>query len=94
MTGQRVTIASVGGNTAANGTFTITNTGTDTFTLDGSTGNGDYTSGGTWRTTGLYKIPITGSILSSLSAGNTYTVIAYYSISSSAKAQSVSFTVR
>lgn len=46
-TGDVVSINSVGGNTAANGTWIITNTGTNTFTLDGSVGNGAYTSGGT-----------------------------------------------
>lgn len=46
-TGQMVAIHSVGGNAAANGTFTVTVTGANTFTLDGSTGSGAYTSGGT-----------------------------------------------
>jgi Putative phage tail protein len=44
--GQKVTIAGVGGNTAANGTWTITQIDPDNFTLDGSIGNGTYTSGG------------------------------------------------
>lgn len=47
VTGQSVAIHSVGGNTAANGTFIVTVTGANTFTLNGSTGNGSYTSGGT-----------------------------------------------
>lgn len=46
-TGDVISINSVGGNTAANGTWIITNTGTNTFTLDGSVGSGTYTSGGT-----------------------------------------------
>jgi hypothetical protein len=46
-TGMQVFITGVVGNTAANGTFTVTVTGTTTFTLDGSTGNGVWTSGGT-----------------------------------------------
>lgn len=46
-TGETVVVASVGGNTAANGTWVITVTGNNTFTLNGSTGNGAYTSGGT-----------------------------------------------
>jgi hypothetical protein len=44
--GQKVTIAGVGGNTAANGTWTITQIDPDNFTLDGSIGNAAYTSGG------------------------------------------------
>jgi hypothetical protein len=39
-TGDKVTIVSHAVNTAANGTWKITVTGANTFTLDGSTGNG------------------------------------------------------
>lgn len=46
-TGSNVCLSGVGGNTAANGCFTITATGPSSFTLDGTTGNGSYTSGGT-----------------------------------------------
>ena len=46
-TGEQVTISGVLGNTAANGTFTVTVTGPASFTLDGSAGNGTWTSGGT-----------------------------------------------
>ncbi len=45
-TGMFVSVSAVGGNTAANGDFKVTNTGANTFTLDGSVGNGTYTSGG------------------------------------------------
>jgi hypothetical protein len=41
-----VLIFGVLGNTAANGLWRVTNTGANTFTLQGSTGNGAYTSGG------------------------------------------------
>lgn len=47
VTGQRVQIAGVGGNTAANGNWYITVTDSTHFSLNGSTGNGAYTSGGT-----------------------------------------------
>ena len=47
ITGQRVVIAGVGGNTAANGTWTVTVVDQDHFSLNGSTGSGVYTSGGT-----------------------------------------------
>jgi hypothetical protein len=46
-TGRTVTVASVGGNTAANGYWTVTNLSPTTLSLQGSTGNGAYTSGGT-----------------------------------------------
>jgi hypothetical protein len=49
-TGDTVLVAGVGGNTAANGTFTITRLTVDTFSLDGSTGSGAYTSGGSATT--------------------------------------------
>lgn len=46
VTGDAVTISGVLGNTAANGTFTVTVTNSTHFQLDGSTGNGTYTGGG------------------------------------------------
>jgi hypothetical protein len=45
-TGDVVLIGLVGGNTAANGVFVVSVIDSDTFTLDGSSGNGAYTSGG------------------------------------------------
>src|SRR5580700_5474503 len=47
-TGESVTIGGVNGNTAANGNFTITVLNATQFQLNGSTGNGAYTSGGAW----------------------------------------------
>lgn len=46
-TGQTVVISGVVGNTAANGTFAVTVINNTTFTLNGTTGNGTYVSGGT-----------------------------------------------
>ena len=45
-TGDYVNIRSIIGNTAANGSWKITSTGLDTFSLYGSVGNGVYSSGG------------------------------------------------
>lgn len=45
-TGDQVWIVGVGGNTAANGNWSITVTGLASFTLDTSAGNGAWTSGG------------------------------------------------
>lgn len=45
-TGDVLAIYNVGGNTAANGVGAITVVDANTFTIDGSTGNGSYTSGG------------------------------------------------
>src|SRR6185312_5237999 len=50
-TGTRVTVAGVGGDTAANGTFTVTRITSSTFSLDGSNGtaSGLYTPNtGSW----------------------------------------------
>ncbi len=53
-TGQIVQISGVNGNTAANGTWTITRVGAGIFTLNGSSGNGTYTSGGLATRVGYY----------------------------------------
>ena len=53
-TGTKVYLADVGGNTAANGVFTITPIDANSFSLNGSDGSASpaYTFGGTWvRTT-------------------------------------------
>lgn len=60
-TGDEVQIYDVGGMTELNGfVFTITVTGTNTFTLDGidSTSYTAYTSGGTWSSTSSNKFMI------------------------------------
>jgi hypothetical protein len=44
--GDFVFIQGVGGNTAANGVWRVTSVSGTGFTLEGSTGNGSYTSGG------------------------------------------------
>jgi hypothetical protein len=45
-TGMSVTISNVGGNTAANGTWTATVTDATHFTLNGSSSSGNYSGGG------------------------------------------------
>lgn len=92
-TGTRVTITGVGGNTAANGTFKITRVNDDTFSLDGSTGNGAYTSGGTWNVSGLYKLSLTVSAANGYEAGVTYSVLVSGAISATDWAELVTFIV-
>src|SRR5262249_29189012 len=46
--GQQIVIAGVTGNTAANGVFNVTVIDPNNFSLNGATGNGNYTGGGTW----------------------------------------------
>jgi hypothetical protein len=57
-TGASVTITGVGGNTAANGSWSITVLSTTTFSLNGSVGNGTYTSGGTIQTGNRTRRPM------------------------------------
>ena len=47
ITGDSVVCSGFGGNTAANGTFTLTSVDSTHFKLNGTTGNGAWTSGGT-----------------------------------------------
>lgn len=51
--GAKVKIAGVGGNTDANGVFTVSVATATTFRLQGSSGNGTYTGGGTWQSGAL-----------------------------------------
>lgn len=91
--GTRVTITGVGGNTAANGTFVVANKTADTFELEGSTGNGAYTSGGTWNATGLYEFSISCISADGYEAGQNYTVVVNGEISSTGWGDSFTFTV-
>ena len=79
-TGNIVTITNVGGNTAANGTFVVTKIDSNTFSI-AAAGNGAYTAGGTWHTTGLYQLslPLTGA--NGFVAGSTYEVLVNWTIS-------------
>lgn len=92
-TGQSVTITSVGGNTNANGTFLATAVDATHFSLQGSSGNAAYTSGGTWKTTGLYALAIAGGLLAALQAGTTYTATVTYQVSGDTKTRQFTFSV-
>jgi hypothetical protein len=70
--GETVVVASVGGNTAANGTWVITVTGANTFTLNGSTGNGAYTSGGTATVAARLRRGVFGSPIGTHNAGSVF----------------------
>jgi len=56
-TGDSVTVASVGGVTAANGTWTVTVASSTAIDLQGSTFSGTYTSGGAWSVNSTYTVP-------------------------------------
>lgn len=67
-TGDTVLIAYVNGNTAANGVWEITVIDSQTFTLDGSSGNANYTSSGQVRLRNNARVmlstPVTQNIAS------------------------------
>ena len=92
-TGAEVTIAGALGNTAANGTFVVTVVDQNTFTLDGSTGNGAWTSGGAWNVTGLYTLNVAATSANGYLAGQTYSVLLIGALSSVAWADLATFTV-
>lgn len=84
ITGQSIFISGVVGNTAANGPFTITVQDSTHFTLNGSTGNGPYTSSGivaTQFTSSLASAELSLSIGSGNSPGLMRTdIIANYEV--------------
>ena len=82
-TGMQVTHENIGGNTAANGTFAITRIDANTYSLDGSTGNGAYTSGGTWKVTGWYTMSITPTMANGYAQGSWYDVYVVMTIGAS-----------
>jgi hypothetical protein len=92
-TGTRVTISGVGGNTAANGDFNVTVVNSNSFSLDGSTGNGSYTSGGTWHVSGLYTVTAPVTAGNGYAAGSTYFVLVSYTISSTSYTDMYTFVV-
>lgn len=92
-TGTQVTLTGVLGNTAANGSWTITVIDANTFSLNGSTGNSAYTSGGVWNTTGLYQIQVACLGAETYSAGTTYSVLVSGLLSSTPWAELDTFCV-
>lgn len=69
-TDDTVYIANVGGNTAANGTWTITKISATTFSLNTSVGSGAYTAGGTAIDIALtpqFQAPSDGDVLDAAS---------------------------
>lgn len=92
-TGNRVTFSGVGGNTAANGDWTVTRLTDDTFSLDGSTGSAPYTTGGTWHVTGLYQIDVALSSGDGYEAGEVYFAVVTWIVSSVTYAKTLSFMV-
>ena len=91
--GARVTISGVNGNTAANGTWTVTVIDQNTFSLNGSTGNAAYTSGGTWNATGFYTAQIAATGANGFASGQTYTILFNYVIAGTNYGDTATFIV-
>jgi hypothetical protein len=85
--GQRVTVANVGGNTAANGTFLVARIDANTYSLVGSVGSGAYTSGGTFTVVGLYKAEVIATPGNGFEAGEHYAIHYSWAVSASARAE-------
>lgn len=92
-TGTPVVVSGVLGNTAANGDFTVIRINANTFSLTGSSGNGPYTSGGTWHVAGLYRLSIDAIAGDGYEAGKTYHVHVSWILDSVAYAAVFSFKV-
>lgn len=92
-TGQRVKVASVGGNTNANGTFVVTRVDDDHFSLVGSTGNSAYTSGGTFSVLGFYQAEIEATGDDGFEAGETFFVHYSWTVSAASRAEVHSISV-
>lgn len=78
--GTQVTVSGVLGNTAANGVFQVSPVDPNTFTLNGSSGNGNYLSGGEWHVTGLYQLSLPLNAGDGYLAGTVYTVYVTFTL--------------
>ncbi len=92
-TGMKVKVASVTGNTGANGTWIITVVDANTFSLATSVGNGAFAGGGTWHTVGLYSLDVAALAADGYEAGSTYFVLIAGLLSSAAWGKLFSFSV-
>jgi len=92
-TGNHVTISGVGGNTAANGAFRITKINNTSFSLDGSSGNGVYTSGGQWHLTGLYAMNLAVTGGNGFAEGKTYMAVIHWTIGTTTYGKCLVFNV-
>jgi ubiquitin-activating enzyme E1-like protein len=95
-TGDTVVVANVNGNTAANGQYVITVVDTTHFSLNGSSGSGTYTSGGTADDISLgpaFQIPSDGDTRNASSVNVALEALANRSQLLATLLRSVGFTV-
>lgn len=82
MTGDVVKISGVQGNTSANGSFVVTTIDANTFSLNGSAGNGAWTSGGVWHMAGVYQYSFIAGSSNGFGSAKAYWVLISYSVGS------------
>lgn len=92
-TGTLVTVSADGGLTGLAGTYKITRTDGDHFSLDSSSGSGTYTTGATWNVTGLYGVTLTASAADGYEIGEVYSVFFSGAVSAAAWADAHTFCV-
>jgi hypothetical protein len=92
-TGTAITISGVLGNTNANGSWIVTVVDPNTFTLNGSTGNGAYSGGGSWSVTGLYTAAIAATSANGFLEGQCYTLLVQGAVGAVAYADMDTFMV-
>ena len=92
-TGALITLSGATGNTAANGTNYVTRIDSNTFSLDGTTGDGAYVDGGTWNVTGLYGFTISAAGIEGYDAGENYQAQFSYDVAAAPQSQIHSFQV-
>jgi hypothetical protein len=68
VTGDTVSLSGALGNTAANGMWEVTVTSTTQFSLDGSTGNGVYTSGASFRKRTNFKVQLASALTQTIAS--------------------------
>jgi hypothetical protein len=73
-------------------TFAVTRVSASTFSVV-ATGNGSYTSGGTWNVVGLYQASIDVTAGNAYEVGQTYTVVVQASVNSANWSDEFTFTV-
>lgn len=92
-TGSVVTIAGAAGTTGVNGTHPVTVSDANTFTFDDVSTSGTYTSGASWKTTGLFGFTLNSTIRAALQVGRSYLLVAYGVFSGTRRAIQQTFTV-
>ena len=91
-TGDTIVVSGVLGNTAANGTWTVTSLTSNTFSIP-TTGNGAYTSGGAYAIQGLWVINLATTTGNGFAEGTAYVIEIVWAVSGVTSKKLLRFTV-